>query len=224
MPLDRRARPARRVRVRAVVPCHDSAPSRELLEAIAAHVEAILVVDDGLGAREAARLDGVEVLRLGRNHGKGTAVARGAALAARDGGEAVLVVDGDGQHPPAAIPAFLAAARSAELVIGDRFGDLRSMPLARRAANLAASAAMAAVTRRRVRDTQCGMRLMRGRALAEVPPPEGGFEAETLHLKRCLRAGVTVAWVPIAAIYAGEPSAFRPLRDGARVARALARR
>ena len=75
-----------------------------------------------------------------------------------------------------------------------------------------------------MRDTQCGMRLLRGRALHEVPPPPGGFEAETAHLKRCLRAGVPVAWVPIPAIYEGEPSSFRPLRDSARIARALARR
>ena len=208
--------------VRAVVPCHVHAPAGGLLAAIAAAVDAVLVVDDGLGAGEAARLDGVEVLRLGGNHGKGTAVARGVAHAAEQGDDAVLLIDADGQHPPAAIPAFLEAGRSAELVIGDRFGDLRGIPPVRRAANLAAAAAMAATTRRRVRDTQCGMRLLRGRALHDLPPPPGGFEAETLHLKRCLRAGVSVAWVPIPAIYDGAPSAYRPLRDSARIARALA--
>ena len=62
------------------------------------------------------------------------------------------------------------------------------------------------------------------RALGEAPPPPGGFEAETVHLKRCLRAGVRVAWVPIPAIYEGQPSAYRPLRDSGRIARALARR
>ena len=210
--------------VRAVVPCHVHAPSPQLLTAVAAAVDGVLVVDDGLGAEEAARLDGVEVLRLGGNHGKGTAVARGVAQAVARGDDAVLVIDGDGQHPPDAIPALLDAGRSADLVIGDRFGDLGGMPVPRRVANLAAAAAMAAVTRRRVRDTQCGMRLVRGRALREVPPPPGGFEAETLHLKRCLRAGVPVAWVPIPAIYDGQPSAYRPLRDSARIARSLARR
>jgi glycosyltransferase involved in cell wall biosynthesis len=212
------------VTVSAVVPCHVRAPARELLGAIGAQVDAVLVVDDGLPPSEAARLDGADVLRMGGNHGKGTAVARGAARAVAGGADCVLVIDGDGQHPPAAIGALLAAARDAELVIGDRFGDLRAIPPARRAANVAASAAMAVATRRRVRDTQCGMRLLRGRALHDVPPPEGGFEAESVHLKRCLRAGVPVAWVPIPAIYEGEPSAFRPLRDSARIARALARR
>ena len=208
----------------ALVPCHVRAPEPALLDAIASAVEEVLVIDDGLPPAEAARLDGAAVLRLGANHGKGTAVARGAQRAVADGAESVLVIDGDGQHPPQAIPAFLAAARTADLVIGDRFGELSGIPLVRRAANLTASLGMTLATRRRVRDTQCGMRLIRGRALRDVPPPPGGFESETLHLKRCLRAGVAVAWVPIPAIYDGERSSFRPVRDGARVARALAAR
>jgi glycosyltransferase involved in cell wall biosynthesis len=212
------------VRLRAVVPCHTRAPSPLLLGAIAAHVDDLLVVDDGLPPAERASLNGRSVLCLGGNHGKGTAVARGAAASVADGFDAVLVIDGDGQHPPSAIPAFLAAAASAELVVGDRFRDLRGIPLERRLANVAASLGMTLALRRRVRDTQCGMRLLRGRALVDVPPPEGGFEAETAHLKRCLRAGVRVAWVPIPAIYEGEPSAYRPLRDSARIARALASR
>jgi hypothetical protein len=131
-------------------------------------------------------------------------------------------MDADGQHPPGAIPAFLAAASAgAELVIGDRLGDTARMPGHRRAGNVMAARALRALTRRQVADTQCGMRLLRGRALHDVAPPPGGFEAETIHLKRCLRAGVAVAWVPIPAIYDGEISAFRHVRDSARIAAAL---
>ena len=211
------------MRTCAVVPCHLDSPTPDLLAALGAAVDAVLVVDDGLPPSESSRLagTGTEVLRLGGNHGKGTAVARGAQRAVASGFHAVLLVDGDGQHPASAIPDFLAAAGEAELVIGDRLGDLRGFPPARRASNLAAWGALSLVLRRRVRDTQCGMRLLHGRALHEIPPPEGGFEAETRHLKRCLRAGVAVAWVPIPAIYNGERSSFRPLKDGLRVMRAL---
>ena len=93
----------------------------------------------------------------------------------------------------------------------------------RRLGNRLAGAALAVRTRRRVRDTQCGMRLLRGRALHEVPFPAGGYEAETVHLKRCLLAGVTVEWVPIPTVYAGEPSSFRSVRDTLRVLAALLR-
>jgi dolichol-phosphate mannosyltransferase len=205
----------------AVVPCHLTPPRPELIEAIGLHVDRVLIVDDGLPGALATPVPGAEVLRLGANHGKGTAVARGIARL-RDA-EAVLVIDADGQHPPNAIPAFVAAGHDAELVIGNRFGDLGRIPLERRVANLAASAALTAVTGRRIADSQCGMRLLRGRALHEIPFPEGRFEAETIHLKRCLRAGLRIRSVPIPAIYDGEASAYRALVDSAKIAAALAR-
>ena len=116
---------------------------------------------------------------------------------------------------------FVAAAGRAELVIGDRFGQLDRMPAARRIGNLLACAALAVITRKRLRDTQCGMRLLHGRALHALPPGPGGFEAETRHLRRCLRAGLSVVWVPIPAIYDGEPSDYRAVVDTARIAGAM---
>lgn len=200
-----------------------------MLERTRGLVGDLLLVDDGSPdpaalERAAARVR-ADVLRLPRNSGKGHALAAGLehVLARSSDERAVLVLDSDGQHPPEAIPAFLAAADEAELVVGDRFGDLGAMPWERRIANRLASGALAAVTREPVRDSQCGMRLLRGRALTEVPFPRGGFEAETMHLKRCLRAGVRVAWVPIPALYADHVSSFRPLRDTARVLGALLR-
>jgi hypothetical protein len=91
------------------------------------------------------------------------------------------------------------------------------MPWARRLANRLASRVLGLATGHPVRDSQCGMRLLRGRALLEVAFPGGGYEAETRHLKACLRAGVPVAWVPIPAVYDGEASSFRPVRDSLRV-------
>lgn len=214
------------LRTAALVPTHHEPPSRELLEELGSLVGRLVVVDDGSPPEAARALDalvretGAELVRLPGNAGKGFALAAGLRhLAGR--ADAVLVLDADGQHPPSAVPAFFAAAERAELVVGDRFGDLSTMPWERRLANRLATAALALRTRRRVRDSQCGMRLLRGRALEDVPFPEGGFEAETLHLKRCLRAGVRVEWVPIPTLYAGERSAFRSLRDTARVVRAL---
>jgi glycosyltransferase involved in cell wall biosynthesis len=209
----------------ALVPCHATPPRVELIEAIRREVDHVLIVDDGLPAAAAAELRDVDVLRLGSNHGKGTAIARGLALLRDDAWppEAVLLIDADGQHPPGAIPAFRAAARDAELVIGDRFGQLQRIPLERRLANLAASAALTAVTGRRISDSQCGMRLLRGRALHGITFPEGRFEAETTHLKHCLRAGLRIRSVPIPAIYDGQSSAYRAVVDSARIAAALAR-
>jgi glycosyltransferase involved in cell wall biosynthesis len=217
--------------VAALVPCHEEPPDERLLDEIASHVGSVLVVADGLphGAQatlqRVADAHGLHVLRLPRRSGKGTAVAAGVEwlLQCTPPPEAVLVVDGDGQHPPDAIPRFIEAGQSADLVIGDRFGDLGSMPLMRRFANVVTCGLVAAAGRARVRDTQCGMRLMRAEVLREVPPPVGEYEAETTHLRRCLAAGLGVAWLPIPALYGAEPSSFRPVRDGIKVLQAAVR-
>jgi glycosyltransferase involved in cell wall biosynthesis len=201
-----------------------------LVAAVQSRVADVLLVDDGMppeGAAGLARLAaeaGVGLLRLPANFGKGHAIAAGRQhlLSRTPPPQAVLVLDADGQHPPEAIPALLAAAADAELVIGDRLGDL-GMPPVRRLTNRLASSLLAVVTGHPVPDSQCGMRLMHGRALADVDFPGGRYESETSHLKRCLRSGIQVAWVPIPALYAGEPSSFRSVRDGTRVLGALLR-
>ena len=104
-------------------------------------------------------------------------------------------------------------------MIGDRFGDLAQMPLHRRIANRSTRRFFQIATGREVRDTQNGMRLLRGRALDLLPT--GGYEAETIHLRRVLHAGLPVAWTPIPAIYGEENSSFRPGRDSAKVLWAL---
>jgi membrane-associated phospholipid phosphatase len=65
------------------------------------------------------------------------------------------------------------------------------------------------------------MRLFRSAALRDVPPVEGGYEAESRHLRALLASGRSVASVEIPTIYDGEPSHFRPLADTLRVGRAL---
>jgi dolichol-phosphate mannosyltransferase len=123
--------------------------------------------------------------------------------------------DADAQHPAEAIPAFVAAADEAELVIGDRFDDLGEMPPHRRLANRTTRRLFQLRTGRSVRDTQIGMRLIRGRALDLLPG--GGFEAETRHLRHALQADIAVAWVPIPTIYGDGRSSFRTGRDSLRV-------
>jgi dolichol-phosphate mannosyltransferase len=210
----------------AVMPSHDDVPDEALVAAVLREVDTLVLVDDGSSDAVARQLDTigelprVELVRIESRGGKGSAVRAGVDHAGARA-DAVLVIDADGQHPADAIPAFVAAARDAELVVGDRFDDLARMPVQRRIANRATRRLFVLTTGREVRDTQNGMRLMRGRALATLP--SGGYEAETEHLRRALRDGVAVSWVPIPAIYAGETSSFHPARDSAKVLWALVR-
>jgi membrane-associated phospholipid phosphatase len=208
----------------AVMPSHNDVPAASLVAATLEQVDRLVLVDDGSDDEVAAELDAigrtnrVELVRMPRRGGKGSAVRAGVEHVRADA-HAVVVIDADSQHPPEAIPAFLEAAGDAELVIGDRFHDLREMPLHRRLANRMTRRLFQIRTGLAVRDTQNGMRLIRGRALDLLPG--GGFEAETAHLRHALRADIAVAWVPIPAIYGEGRSSFRTGRDSLRVLWAL---
>jgi maltose/moltooligosaccharide transporter len=222
------ARP-RPVGVAAVMPVFASARAAVVAHAALRHVDELVLVDDGAPpeiARTLADLAAdprVRVIATGERSGKGTAVAAGLdlLLARPAPPEAILTIDSDGQHDPDRIPAFLEAARHADVVIGWR-RDRRTMPVHRRIANRAASLALLARMRTWIPDTQNGMRLFRTEALRAVPPVRGGYEAESRHLRALLAAGWSVSRVEIPTIYDGEPSHFHPVADTLRVARALA--
>jgi glycosyltransferase involved in cell wall biosynthesis len=56
--------------------------------------------------------NGLRVLVLPRNRGKGAAVLHGLRDAAASGYTHALTMDADGQHPAASVPAFMAASRA----------------------------------------------------------------------------------------------------------------
>jgi membrane-associated phospholipid phosphatase/MFS family permease len=220
---------ARPASVAAVIPVFASERAVEVARATLKHVDELVLVDDGAPRAIAASLDAlrgddrVRVLRLGENGGKGTAVAAGAELLLAESRppEAIVVLDSDGQHDPERIPAFLDAARQADVVIGNR-RDRKAMPLVRRIGNRLATLTLLGSSRAWIPDTQNGMRLFTRSLLKDFPIPTGGYDAESRHLRALLRSGQSVASVEIPTIYDGEPSHFRPIRDTVRVGRALA--
>ena len=98
----------------------------------------VVVVDDGStdGTARAAEQAGARVLRRAVNSGKGVALRMGFAHVLNAGWDAVVTLDGDGQHDPADVPRLVAAAErrpSLGIVVGSRMHDTRAMPLSRRA-------------------------------------------------------------------------------------------
>ena len=97
---------------------------REVLE----HVNAALVVDDGSTDRTSAEAEaaGAQVIRHSTNLGKGAALKTGLRCAVLIEADFFLFLDGDGQHDPAEIPAFIEAINrsNADLVIGNRMLNL----------------------------------------------------------------------------------------------------
>ncbi len=184
----------------------------------------VLVVDDGSrdGTAEVARLGGAEVLIHPENRGKGAALKTGFARALERGVSGVVTLDADGQHPPELLPEFLEASADADLVLGCRMGDAKSMPWLRRQTNRAMSLVVSALARRFLRDSQCGYRWISARLLREVPLRMSHYDMESEILVRAARQGFRILEIPIPAVYAGEVSSIRGGVDTVRFLRMVA--
>ena len=211
-------------RVLALIPAFNEAAriAAVVLES-RAHLP-VLVVDDGStdSTASVAEAAGASVLAQRPNQGKGAALRAGFRWALEQGFDAVITLDGDGQHEPASIPAFLTARVVAgdALVIGCR--DFRHMPPARRLANSVGGRAFSWAVGRDIPDNQSGYRLIDRRLMRVLlGSRETGFAFEVEMITTCIRGRWPMAWVPIRTIYAGEASHIRPLAHLVSFARAV---
>ncbi len=101
-----------------LIPVYDHAAAiAGVVERVLATGQRCLLVDDGSHPAcakvldELAQREGVELLRLPHNLGKGGAVMAGFRAAVRLGATHVLQIDADGQHDAGDIPAFIDDAR-----------------------------------------------------------------------------------------------------------------
>lgn len=216
-------------RLLAVIPAYQEGPRIEaVVEATLRHLP-VVVVDDGSTDDTGARAEaaGATVLRQLPNAGKGAALRVGFAHALDLGADAVVTLDGDGQHDPQDIPAFLARYERShpQLVIGRR--DFATMPPVRRISNTVGRMVISVAIGQDIPDNQSGFRLIGRRLMTELlGSSEAGFEFEVEMIARCLALGESLDWVPIRTIYAGEPSHIRPWAhfvEFLRVARAARR-
>ncbi|WP_455211394.1 glycosyltransferase family 2 protein [Kaarinaea lacus] len=147
-----------------VIPAYnESATIRQVAQQALQHASMVIVVDDGSSDETAAQLKGinVEVLRNKTNLGKGGSLWRGLQHAISQGAEAVLTLDGDGQHDPRDIPDLLNEARinPHAMVIGARLLNRENAPKARLFANNFADFWVSWAAGQFVQDSQSGFRL-----------------------------------------------------------------
>jgi glycosyltransferase involved in cell wall biosynthesis len=199
-----------------VIPCLNEAASiRGLVRGVRAHLDAVIVVDDGSsdGTGKAAAGEGVQVIRHCEPQGKGAALATGFAEASRRGYSWALAMDGDGQHSPDDIPLILDGARSNRMTVGNRMDAPDGMPWARRVVNRWMSARLSRFCGVTLSDSQCGFRLVHLESWRRLKFTATHFEVESELLVRFLWAGFPVGFVPIQSRYSSEKSKIHPLRD-----------
>lgn len=201
-----------------VIPCRNEAANiREIVSAVRQQLPTVIVVDDGStdATAERAVAAGAETLRHPANQGKGAALRTGWQRARDRGFAWALTMDGDGQHSPEDISAFLACMErtGAVLVVGNRMGHISAMPWLRRQVNRWMSQWLSDLTGVPLSDSQCGFRLVNLEALARLPLATQQFEIESEVLVAFLRTGCKVEFVPIQVIYKSQASKIHPLWD-----------
>ncbi len=223
-----------RPRIVALIPALDEAATiADLVARVRAHLPDVLVIDDGSSdaTAELANAAGARVIRHRETRGKGPRLVEGIERALGEGASGVLTLDGDGQHDPAIIPAFLAAHRAhpGALVLGDRSGEREKIPKGRGRSIRIGNFFIGWGCARPLSDSQCGMRLYSAEGWRRVRVPERdirGFVFETSVLLHAAEAGVPFATVPVPVHYAEvlkRKSHFRPVGDFLAIAGAIAR-
>ncbi len=181
------------------------------------HVPDVVAVDDGStdGTGESARQAGATVITHEVNRGKGAALKTGFDYILEQGWEAVIVIDGDGQHDWNEIPNIIETTfrENAAITIGSRMSDMKNMPLHRRASNLLTSWIISRLSGQYVPDSQCGFRLIRSDFLREIELTTNSFEMESEMIIIAGRKGYKVAGVPIRTIYIEGRERMGPGRD-----------
>jgi glycosyltransferase involved in cell wall biosynthesis len=179
----------------------------------------VLVIDDGSTdeTSRVAREAGAEVIEHPENLGKGAALRTGFDRAVERGYDAVITLDGDGQHDPAAIPQFLEALEKtgADIVIGTRMRAVGDMPKLRIWTNRTTSRVVSLLARQTVPDSQSGYRIIRVSALADLARSlvTTRYDTESELLIRAGRRGYKIGSTDIESIYSGAVSHINPVVD-----------
>ncbi len=178
----------------------------------------VVVIDDGSrdSTGEAAQQNGAHVIRHAVRQGKGASLRDGFQYALTQGCDAVVTMDGDGQHAVSDLPAFIEKFEKEPVygvINGSRMLSCRAMPKVRLYTNRLMSALISWLCRQRIADTQCGFRLIRADVLRKVTLRSSGFQIESELLIEAARAGFTIGSVPVQTIYSDEKSNINPVID-----------
>ncbi|MFH0856206.1 MAG: glycosyltransferase family 2 protein [Candidatus Omnitrophota bacterium] len=177
----------------------------------------VLVVDDGSvdSTGELALSSGAVVLRNPVNQGKGACLRKAFRYALEKDFDAVIIMDGDGQHLPEDLPNFisLAAHSDVDILVGNRMNQTKEMPIVRIATNRFMSWIISILSKQKIPDTQCGFRLIKRRALEKLDLKTVKFETETEILIKASGLGFKIGSVPIKTVYRGQKSQINPIVD-----------
>jgi glycosyltransferase involved in cell wall biosynthesis len=201
-----------------IIPAHNEQEALPaLINSIRQHVSdaEIIVVDDGSTDETAdrAQLAGAHVINHPYKIGNGAAVKTGMRHAT---GDTLVLMDGDGQHDPADIPAMLEHAEDYDMIVGSRSRSAHASIL-RLFANALYNFLASYVTKFTIKDLTSGFRVVKKetamRYLCLLP---NTFSYPTTITLALLRSGRSIKYIPITVHKRIGKSKIRILHDGFR--------
>jgi len=161
----------------------------------------IIVVDDGSTdrTRSFARKQGVILIKVLKNRGKGFALRKAFQRAT---GDILITMDADGSHKPEEIPRLVTPLlNGADVATGSRFNGKMQKGSTKRLhilGNNIFNLIIMILTKKRITDSQTGFRAFKKRVIDEIKLFSNGYEVETELTVKSLRNGFTVYETPIA--------------------------
>jgi glycosyltransferase involved in cell wall biosynthesis len=201
-----------------LIPAYNEAPALgRLVKDVVGRGFDALVVDDGSsdGSGAIALSAGAMVITNAKNSGKGFSLKAGFDYIVNNGYEALITIDGDGQHSPEDLAVFVDRynIEKPDVICGNRMENPVGMPGLRFITNKVMSALISLVCHQSIKDSQCGYRLVRTDVLRNIQLSSSGFEIESEVLIRSCKKGYRIVSVPVRTIYANERSKINPFID-----------
>ena len=193
-------------------------------------IKEVIVVDDGStdSTSDEAKRAGAKVLRHKKNFGKGAALRTGFSYIKGEDLNAVITMDGDGQHNWREIPLFIEAfiKTKSDIIIGSRMQKEGKMPLIRYLTNRFTSFVTSQLISSHITDSQSGFRLISTDVLKKVTLSSSRFEIESELLIKAARKSFNISEIPISTIYLADSvkkSKIHPFIDTLRFLRLVIR-
>lgn len=204
-----------------VIPAYNEAKTiGPIVEALDQRGFRVIVVDDGSRDNTIVEANkfGAEIIAHAKNAGKGCCVREGLEHALENGCEAVITMDGDGQHSLHDVDKFINEYKKsgADLILGNRLHNPKKMPFLRRCTNRIMSFIMSLLITEKVNDSQCGYRLISRNAIEKMKLNTMKYEIESEMIMEAKRRGLKMSSVNIDSIYEGEASQINPFLDTVR--------
>ncbi len=206
------------MKICAIIPVYNESKAiGDLVKQVKQQNIDVLVVDDGSkdNSADIARENGAIVLKNITNQGKGASLLQGLNYVQNNNFDAAILMDGDGQHLPQDIPAFIRRSQEtgAALVLGNRMSNTKNMPLVRYLTNKFMSWLVSKIAGQNIPDSQCGFRFITKDLIAKLKFTTRHYETESEMILQAAQSKSKIDSIPVQTVYRGEKSQINPFLD-----------